>query len=272
MSSPIQPSGISIASTTRRCASASKRSAITTSTGSRIRRPAARARSSTRPASSTPSSSTSESPVAIPSARKKLKHIAPPIRISSAVSRKRSMTPILSLTLAPPRITTKGGVGIVADGRQLDDLALEQQAGVGRQQVRHPLGRRVGAVRGAEGVVDVELGELGELGRELGVVLLLAGLEAAVLEHEHVARRRAPRRRCARRRRRHRARARRRLRAAPRAAPPPAPSRARARGPSAARGAKRARAGGPGRAAARSSAARRGSGCRRRPPRRRAGR
>ena len=31
--------------------------------------------------------------------------------------------------------------------------------------MRDSLGRRVGAVRGAEGVVDVELGELGELGR-----------------------------------------------------------------------------------------------------------
>ena len=40
------------------------------------------ARSSASAASSTPSSSTSESPVAIPWARKKLKHIAPPIRIS----------------------------------------------------------------------------------------------------------------------------------------------------------------------------------------------
>ena len=64
-----------------------------------------------RAASSTPSSSTSESPVAMPWARKKLKHIAPPIRIWSATSRKRSMTPTLSETLAPPRTTTSGRSG-----------------------------------------------------------------------------------------------------------------------------------------------------------------
>ena len=69
------------------------------------------ARSSASAASFTPSSSTSESPVGMPWARKKLKHIAPPIRIWSATSRKRSMTPILSETLAPPRTTTSGRCG-----------------------------------------------------------------------------------------------------------------------------------------------------------------
>jgi hypothetical protein len=43
------------------------------------------------------------------------------------------------------------------------------------------------AVRGAEGVVDVEVGELGEPLRELRVVLGLAGLEAAVLEQQDIA-------------------------------------------------------------------------------------
>ncbi len=82
------------------------------------------------------------------------------------------------------------------------DLALEQPAGGAREQVRDALGARVRAVRGAERVVDVDVGELGERACELRVVLGLAGLEADVLEHQDLARRellrrapRAPRRR-----------------------------------------------------------------------------
>ena len=52
---------------------------------------------------------------------------------------------------------------------------------------RDALGRRVRAVGGAERVVDVDVGQRRERGRELGVVRRLAGLEADVLEHEHVA-------------------------------------------------------------------------------------
>ncbi len=44
----------------------------------------------------------------------------------------------------------------------------------------------MGAVRGPEGVVHVELAEGGEPVGEGGVVLLLAGLEAEVLEQEHL--------------------------------------------------------------------------------------
>ena len=41
---------------------------------------------------------------------------------------------------------------------------------------------------GAEGVVDVDLGQAGQLLREAGVVGLLLGMEAQVLEQEHLAR------------------------------------------------------------------------------------
>ena len=79
-------------------------------------------------AASTLSSSTSESPVSRPSALKKLKHIAPPIRISCAESRKRSITPILSVTLAPPRTMISGRSGSSRTLRQLGHLLLQQQA------------------------------------------------------------------------------------------------------------------------------------------------
>ncbi len=50
------------------------------------------------------------------------------------------------------------------------------------------LGRGVGAMGGAERVVHVEVRERREPTRKLGVVLGLARLEAAVLEHQHIAR------------------------------------------------------------------------------------
>ena len=75
--------------------------------------------------------------------------------------------------------------GVVEDGGQLAHLALQQQARVGRQPVGDPLGRRVGPVRGPEGVVDVEVGELGQIIGEAGVVALLPRLEAGVLEQQH---------------------------------------------------------------------------------------
>jgi hypothetical protein len=94
MSRPIQPSGTS----TRRTRAVGVRGeAIGRARGPRQLQLAVALRPlQRRRASGTPSSSTSESPVGIPSARKKLKHIAPPIRIWSASSMKRSITPILS--------------------------------------------------------------------------------------------------------------------------------------------------------------------------------
>ena len=82
----------------------------------------------------------------------------------------------------------EGPRGVVAHRDQLTDLALEQEARVGGKQARHALGRRVGAVRGPERVVHIEVGERGEPARELRVVCGLAGLEAAVLEQQHLAR------------------------------------------------------------------------------------
>ena len=42
-------------------------------------------------------------------------------------------------------------------------------------------------MRGAEGIVDIDIAERGELPRERGVVGLLARVEAKVLEHAHIA-------------------------------------------------------------------------------------
>ena len=67
-------------------------------------------------------------------------------------------------------------------------LALHQQADalVG-DELGDPGGRRVRAVGGAEGVVDVDVGVAGERPREALVVGLLAGRKAQVLQQRHRA-------------------------------------------------------------------------------------
>ena len=42
-------------------------------------------------------------------------------------------------------------------------------------------------MRRAEGVVDVDVAQRGELLRELGIVLLFLGVEAQILEQQHFA-------------------------------------------------------------------------------------
>ena len=109
--------------------------------------------------------------------------------------RKRSMTAILSLTLAPPSTATSGRSGASSSFVSVVHLALEQEPGGALgDEVRDALGRGVGAVRGAERVVDVDVGQRRQRRRELGIVLRLPRLVADVLEHEHVTARRGCRR------------------------------------------------------------------------------
>ena len=67
------------------------------------------------------------------------------------------------------------------------DLGLEEQAGVRRQNVRDPLGRRVRTMRRAEGVVHVRVERGGEGLRERRIVALLLGMEADILQQERLA-------------------------------------------------------------------------------------
>ena len=98
------------------------------------------------------------------------------------------MTPILSLTLAPPEDGHEG-TGGVAQGLAHDGyLLLHEHTGVGGQIGRDAGGGGVGAVHGAEGVGDVDFSHGGELLRKLGVVLLLALVEAEVLKQHELAR------------------------------------------------------------------------------------
>ena len=79
-------------------------------------------------------------------------------------------------------------VGTVDDRLECAHLALHQPSRGAREPVGDPLRARVGAVRGAERVVHVHVGELGERRHQLRVVARLSRLVADVLEHQHLAR------------------------------------------------------------------------------------
>lgn len=71
--------------------------------------------------------------------------------------------------------------------RQGDDLALHEQARVGRQELRDADRRGMRAMRGTERVVDEDVGVTGQRRREARVVGLLLLVEAQVLEQEQFA-------------------------------------------------------------------------------------
>ena len=160
------------------------------------------------------------------------------------------------------------------EARELADFLLEQQArALLLQPLRHADDRSVRAVRGAEGVVHVDVGQRRELPRRTRDRWPLRRRGSAGSRAGGPRRGRArpppsrPRDRCSPRRS---ARA---CRAAPRAAPRPARARARPSScPSACRGGTRRRPALPSRAPGAASAASRRCACRRRRGRRRAGR
>ena len=97
-------------------------------------------------------------------------------------------TPIFSPTLAPPPTTaTKGRAGSSSSRRppQHRDLAFEEAPGRRRQPRRGSHDRGVGAVRGAEGVVDVGVEPGHQARHEVGVAALLAGVEPQVVQERH---------------------------------------------------------------------------------------
>ena len=81
----------------------------------------------------------------------------------------------------------EGVLGCPEQAAEHVELALQEQPGGGGKQVRDALGRGVRTMRRTERVVDVEVTELCELGREGEVVLLLTRVVAHVLAQQHVA-------------------------------------------------------------------------------------
>ncbi len=80
-----------------------------------------------------------------------------------------------------------GALGTAKRGLQRLELLLHRPSRMRGQLVGQPMRRRMRAVGGGEGVIDVDVAELGErvdMGR---IVLLLALVKAGVFEQEHVA-------------------------------------------------------------------------------------
>ena len=123
-----------------------------------------------------------------PFALKNVFAMPPPISSASAMSIRWSSTAILSETFAPPEMATNGRFGCSSAAPRKFELLLHQEARDGGQVVRDALGAGVGAVRGAKGVVDVDIAERGKLLREGGIVRLFLRMEAQVFEQQHLAR------------------------------------------------------------------------------------
>ena len=77
--------------------------------------------------------------------------------------------------------------GMLEDAGQRAHLAFEQTSRCTRQQVCHAGGAGVRTVRGAEGIVDIDVGELRQLAGKLQVVGGLSRLEAHILQEQDLA-------------------------------------------------------------------------------------
>ena len=147
------------------------------------RAPGSPARAPTR------SGSKSEPPRSCPSAARKVLAMPPPSRSTSSRGRRFSRVSILPSILAPPSRAANGRSGSPSRRpRASTSRASSRPAALALQPLGHPHHRGVGAVGGAEGVVDVDLGQGRELVGEGRIVLLLAGVEAEVLEQRDARR------------------------------------------------------------------------------------
>ena len=80
-----------------------------------------------------------------------------------------------------------GMLGIGGGAAQVLEFLLHEEAGDCRQEARNALGGGVGAVGRAEGIVHVDLAQGRQRLGQIEVVLFLAGVEAGVLKHQHIA-------------------------------------------------------------------------------------
>jgi hypothetical protein len=89
--------------------------------------------------------------------------------------------------LAPPTIAITGRAGFSERLVERRKLRLHGTPGTGRQHMGQALGRSVSPVRRRESVVDIDIAQRRQGSDKGRVVLLLAGMEACVLETQHIA-------------------------------------------------------------------------------------
>ena len=178
MSSPIQPSGTSTPSSSRTSVSAANSRPATRSSEPQL----------------VAAFSSARAPGRCPPARTASRRPRGPAPRRTGSTWRRRRAPVGAVEERVEHADLVGHLGAADDRHQRPlrfledpvqrrDLALDQPSRGRRQQVRHRLGRGVRAVRGAEGVVDVDVGERGVALGQLGVVLRLPRLVADVLEH-----------------------------------------------------------------------------------------
>ncbi len=190
MSRAAWSSGMEFIATTLDFAASARDGATRKSEGRTRLTPRSLQRSITFRAIGTPSGSRSDLPMPRPRATTKWFAIPPPTRSVSARSTRASRAAIFPRILAPPRIPTKGrSMSSTTFPSAFSSFSMRRPTprASGGEVDGHAGRRGVGAVRRAEGVVDVDLGEGGEALGEGGVVPLLARVEAGVLEDEDVA-------------------------------------------------------------------------------------
>ena len=139
-------------------------------------------------ASPTRSGSASDLPILPPAARMNVLAMPPPTISASTFAASARRIVSLVDTFDPPTMATSGRCGCASARAERVELGGHQRAGArDRRVLRDAVRRRLGAMRGAERVVDVDVAQRRHLARERVVVLLLALVEAAVLEQHDVA-------------------------------------------------------------------------------------
>ena len=126
-------------------------------------------------------------PTPRPVAWRKVLAMPPPMTRASTLVTRFSSRSILRRDLGAADDGDERALGRLQALRQGVELGLHGAAGVGGQHAGEALRRGMRPVRRREGVVDVEIAERRQLLDEGRVVLLLARMEAGVLEEKHVA-------------------------------------------------------------------------------------
>ena len=110
----------------------------------------------------------------------------PMMRTSTLLTRLPSRSSLVD-TLAPPTIAATGRFGLPSASLQRLELLLHRPPGMRGQFMGEPLRRRMRAMGGGKGVVDIDVAELGELATWAGSFFSSPLWKRVFSEQEHVA-------------------------------------------------------------------------------------
>ena len=161
--------------------------ATTTSVGNGMSAPRSLARAISLRHVSSMSASRATCRLATPLAARKVLAMPPPTISRSTLSSRASRMVSLVLNLRAGHDRHQRPRGLLQRALQRVELALQQRTGTGlRREARHAVGRRLRAVRRAEGIHHEHIAQRRHLLAQILVVLLLALVEAHVLAQHGV--------------------------------------------------------------------------------------